>query len=255
MKIGICTTSDKAEQALDCGADFFEISAVGEVNGITDESFENLKLRLSGMKIKPYSCNGLIAGNVRLCGRNTDFDLVTEYVEKSFKRLNDLGVKMLVFGSGAARAVPEGFSYETAYERLIQVGRIFSEIAARYGQTIAVEPLRRAEVNIINTVSDAAEYIRKVDRANIKLNADFYHMTENGENFEVLRDNRELLAHIHVADRNRNIIKSDDIDIVRGWGELLNDIGYEGSVSYEGAWTDDKDKLADMFWILHRYFI
>ena len=255
MKIGICVASDKAEQALNCGADFFEISATGEVNGVTDESFENLKFKIAGMKIKPYSCNGLIAGNIRLCGKNTDFDLITEYAERSFKRLNDLGVKMLVFGSGAARAVPDGFSYETAYEQLIQVGRIFSGIAARYGQTVAVEPLRRAEVNIINTVSEAVEYIRKVDRENIKLNADFYHMTENGENFESLRSSRDLLAHVHIADRNRNIIKSDDISRVRQWGALLSETEYSGCISYEGAWTDDNDKLADMFWILHRYFI
>ena len=103
------------------------------------------------------------------------------YVKKAFARLNRLGVKILCFGSGGARRVPEGFPKEEAFKQLVDFGKRIAPEARAQGITVVIEPLRRQETNIINTAGEGLALVKAVNDPNFELLIDFYHLASEKE--------------------------------------------------------------------------
>jgi sugar phosphate isomerase/epimerase len=132
---------------------------------------------------------------------------------------------------------------EEAWEQLFRLGHILADEAEKHGQTVVVEPLSYTEVNIVNTVEDAAYYAETVHRDSFKILVDFYHFSNNGEDLASLKKHAKLLAHAHFASKvTRTPPRSEEdwaffTECVRA----LKEIGYTGGLSFEGrvAETDD----------------
>ena len=247
MKIGICTSEKEVILlAKKVGFDFVEVNASGAV--MKDEKYAML-LELS--RELPdgfmYSCNGLIPSDVRLTGPDVDLARVREYAETSFARLASLGVKMLVFGSSAAKRVPEGFSFDKATEQLVVAMRIFSDEAAKHGQRVCIEPLRYSECNIINTLENSLELARLVDRENVGAHVDYFHLMQNGERLSKLEGAAKKIIHTHIASPcKRSTPKYDDGADYASFFDYLRRGGYDATVSFEGKFEPTEDELREM---------
>ena len=236
------------------GADFSELSATGVYN-MSESDFTAFKEKIQNGDLVPYAVNGLVPGNIHLTGPDVNFDTVREYAEKCFGRLNELGIKMLVFGSSAAKIVPEGFSMEKAWEQLFEVGRIFSNVAEKYGQTIAVEGLRRCECNIVNTLSDVHYYVKKVNRDNFRMLADFYHVHENGEDISDVKKYKGLLVHCHIAGYIKRAVPTpEEADFIKECITALKEMDYDGVLSFEGFFDEnDVEGVTNMIESFRQY--
>lgn len=242
MKFGICS-ADKRMKAL--GADYSELCA-HVVSSMKKAEYAKLLKSVNAGEIVTYSCNGLLPADVRVTG-NVDKTLVRDYVDKTLYRLKELGISMIVFGSSAAKHVPDGFPMEKAWEQLFEFGHLLSSVAERNAQIIAVEPLSYAEVNIVNTVEDGAYYVNTLNRSNFKLLADFYHVNQNKEELSVLSKYKDLLVHIHIAGLERTVpLTDEDKAYASSRIRLLKEIGYQGSVSFEGAMSPDFEGVSEM---------
>ena len=113
------------------------------------------------------------------------------------------GARLVVFGSGTARAIPDGFPREQATEQLVTFLRLVAQVATANEIIIAIEPLNRKESNVINSVADGVALAAQVNRAPIRVLADFYHMDEENEPLAHISQYKNWLAHIHVADTGR----------------------------------------------------
>ena len=244
MKFGICLPVENYNRIFNTGADYMEINASAVYN-MSEEYFKKLCDELQDKKVT-YSCNCLVVSDLRLTGNDVDYDKINAYCKKTFSRLADLGVKMLVFGSGNAKRVPEGFPHEKAWQQLFEVGKIFSDYAGKYSQTIAVEALRYAEVNIVNTIEDAAYYIKNVDRSNFKMLADFYHMHQNNESLDVIEKYKDDIVHIHMAGPMREMPDKNFKSFAEERMSVLKNIGYNGGVSFECAMSENDDEVRAM---------
>ena len=244
MKFSICGMTDMRKY----GADFSELNAAAIYTMSNDEFFA-LRQKIQKGDILPYAANGLVPGSIHLTGPEVNFDTVRNYAENCFGKLSELGIKILVFGSSAAKIVPEGFSMEKAWEQLFEVGRIFSDVAKKYGQTIAVEGLRRAECNIVNTLSDVHYYVEKVNRDNFRMLADFYHIHENGEDISDVKKYKGLLVHCHIAGYiKRAVPTAEEADFIKECITALKEMDYDGAVSFEGSYdVNDVKSITDMF--------
>ena len=243
MKFGICSSDMRAKKL---GADYSELCAwaVSEMNG---KEYTKLLKSVKDGKIVTYSSNGLLPANVRVTG-DVNKTLVKDYIDKTLYRLKELGIDMIVFGSGAAKHVPDGFPVEKAWEQLFEFGALLSDNAEKNGQTIAVEPLCYAEVNIVNTVEDGAYYVNTVNRDNFRLLVDFYHVNQNKEELSVISKYSDMLVHVHIAGLERGVpITDEDKEYVSERVRLLKDIGYQGNVSFEGSVPDGFNGVAEMF--------
>lgn len=235
MEFGACYSPKRALTEYPFPADYIEVSGM-YVHSMDDELFQTVKRAVEDGRIRTYSCNGLIIPELRLTGPDVDFEAIRAYCKSLFDRLAQLNVRMLVFGSGKAKHVPEGFAMEKAWDQLFELGNLLSEEAKRYGQTIAVEPLSYDEVNIVNTVEDAAHYAKTVNRDNFKILVDFYHFDNNGEDDASLARNKELLAHTHISTSKTRAMPQTEAE----WSffaeciKKLKAIGYDGGMSFEG---------------------
>ncbi len=236
------------------GVDYSELNAT-EIYNMSENAFASLKERIKKGEIVPYSAICLVPKNIRLTGPDVNYDTVKEYAEKCFGKLSELGIKLLVFGSSGAKHVPDGFPMEKAWEQLFEVGRIFSDTAKKYGQRVAVEGLRRAECNIVNTLEDVYYYVKNVNRDNFLMLADFYHMHENGEDISDVKKYKDYLIHFHIAGYiKRAVPTSEEADFVKECITALKEMGYDGTFSFEGAYdADDVKSLTDMINNFRKY--
>lgn len=236
MKFGICLGAERAISDAPASADYIELSA-SEIYAMTDEQFDALKDAVARKKFQTYSVNNLIDASLRLTGPDVDMDAVSAYCDRTFLRLAELGITLLVFGSGKSRNVPDGFSYDEAYRQLVCVGQLLAQKAERFGQTVVIEPLAYKKVNILHTYAEGVQYARDVNRANFKALVDFYHFESNGEPASSLAEGSDYLVHTHFATaQTRTMPRSEeDWHSFESFLCALKAAGYDGAMSFEGG--------------------
>ncbi|QMS56389.1 Hydroxypyruvate isomerase [Kocuria varians] len=93
--------------------------------------------------------------------------------------------------------VPVAEQDDAAVENL----RYATDAVAAFGGTVLVEPLSGTPAYPLRTAADVVAVVARVDRPNVKLLADFYHLAVNGEDVEALIDQHAAdFGHIQLAD-------------------------------------------------------
>ena len=80
----------------------------------------------------------------------------------------ELGGKVLVHGSPKQREVAPGETLDIARGRLRDFLAEVAEVAAAHGVVYCIEPLSRNETVLVNTVAEAAEIVRAIDRPSLR---------------------------------------------------------------------------------------
>lgn len=148
-----------------------------------------------------------------------------------------VGVKIIVFGSGAARAIPEGYDRSEGWRALLELGRRMGRVAVRYGVMIAVEPLNRAETNVLTAVGESASDVRKVGHPSVRPLVDAYPWAKENDSPESIGEARDLLCPVHVATLHRRAPGLEPHDF-RPFFSLLKQANYEGRMSIEARFND-----------------
>jgi len=133
--------------------------------------------------------------------------------------------------------LPDGFSREKGKEQIVQFLHMVADVAEPLDLTIVIEPLNQKESNIINSVPEAVEFAKLVNRKSIKALADFYHMDEERESLTNISEYKNLIKHIHVADSGRLAPGTGTYP----YSEFVNQLrqsNYNGRVSIECKWND-----------------
>jgi len=179
--------------------------------------------------------NSFIPGEFSLCSLGDDRAL-KEYLRQGFTRMKALGAGIVVFGSSGARKLPEGWPKPEGWRRLAPVLRMAGTLAARYGVTIAIEPLREAECNCVNTLREGLALMERTGHPRVRLLADMFHMGENGEDFDDILLAGGKLVHCHIGRPGARTwpMPGDGYDYAPFFS-ALREIGYDGRVSVEAG--------------------
>ncbi|MDR2618081.1 MAG: sugar phosphate isomerase/epimerase [Treponema sp.] len=232
MRIGLCTAPENLNLAGRLGFDYVEW-ALAAVESLQDGEFAALLAKVKESPVKPERFNVLFPGSLKLVGPESDPEKIKAYLRRAFDRAAALGGKIVVFGSGRCRAFPAGMVFKKGYGELVKVTRLIGEEAAKYGITIAIEPLNRDETNCINSVKEGAMLEADAGLPSVGLLADLYHVLKEREPLEdiVLAGD---LKHTHVAlleGRSFPVAASPEL---KGFFGALKKIGYSGTMSIEG---------------------
>jgi sugar phosphate isomerase/epimerase len=178
------------------------------------------------------------------------------YVKKAFARLNRLGVKILCFGSGGARRVPEGFPKEEAFKQLVDFGKRIAPEARAQGITVVIEPLRRQETNIINTAGEGLALVQAVNDPNFELLIDFYHLASEKEDPAIILTARDHIRHLHMANPQGRVfpLTWEEFDYAPFFANLRQ-IGYAGRISVEASSKDIPAEGPQAIALLRRAFV
>ena len=167
-----------------------------------------------------------------------DYGKIEEYLDKALGRAAQLGVKVIVLGSPKSKNVPEGYPMDKAWSQLVELLRHIDPLVRTKGITIVIEPLSKLESNIINTAAEGLQLVKAVDRENIKLLIDYYHLVMEKEDPEIILDAGSYIKHIHFANPTGRVYPIEAEDGYVRFMNLLKRIGYEGRISIE-AYTKD----------------
>ncbi|MCX7047578.1 MAG: sugar phosphate isomerase/epimerase, partial [Candidatus Sumerlaeota bacterium] len=241
MKYGICAAPDSAiaAQLAQIGYDFIEINVQSHLKSTEDEAAFAPELeRIRSCPMPCVAANCLLPGNLKVTGPSVDRDAVARYLGVAFERAQRAGVETVVFGSGGARRVPDGFDREKAENQLVEFCRMIGPIAQANGVVMVVEPLNQAECNILTGVRECADLVRAANHPNVRLLVDAYHSMRENENPADILEAASLLAHVHIATcQSRRAPGIEECDFSAFFAALRKG-GYDGRVSIECSWKE-----------------
>ncbi len=257
MIFGVCRGLDDFEAmkaASEAGVDYYECG-FGSLSRFDDEKFNLCREKLEEYSLNCLVANGFVPGDLKVVGDSVDYGALREYLDKGFERARILGVKKIVFGSGAARSFPEGFSLEKAKE---QLAFFLSEYAApravESGCIIVMEPLRFGESSMIHTVADGIEIARMSGSENVGGLADLYHVYGNNDSIEGIGGFKGELLHAHIAEPvNRKFPSlNDGEDIIKIYKSFFNALKKAGceTCSVEARTDDFKNDIVSALEII-----
>lgn len=164
----------------------------------------------------------------------------------AFRKLIDLAADyggMVNVGRVRGPYIGTDSSDETE-ERFIHLISDLCDYADRYGVTLVIEPVNRYELNFINTISEADGICRRINRSNIGIMPDLFHMNiEESDICSSLYDNRSFIKYIHFADSNRFAPGMGHLDFDAIMNTLFT-IGYNGWISLELLPEPDPESAA-----------
>lgn len=238
MKLGICTPIENAAQMAQIGFDYIE-PPLRALAALTEPEMDEHCRMLDRAGIACEAMNCMLPGELRVVGESVDSARLDAYLDLTFARARRLGAEVIVFGSGDARRVPEGFSFAAAWRQLAALLRTVDAHAARHGLRVALEPLCRTECNIVNSVAEAMALVSLTHPDCVGVLGDTYHMTLVGEPLDAFVHAGPQLLHVHMANPvgRRFPLPGDGQDYAALFSALRR-ADYDGRVSIE-AGTDD----------------
>ncbi|HTT92151.1 MAG TPA: TIM barrel protein [Acidimicrobiales bacterium] len=240
MEFGICSGPpgrDRANMLRAAGCDYYEPMVAGAIMAKGSSDFDTSVDEWHAGGLEPKSANVLLPGRLKIVGPDADPEELRAYLTEAMRRAQLLGTETVVFGSGTARAVPDGFPRDDAYAQLKQAVRLACGLAGP-GTLVCLEHLRRAETNIVNRLAEAGAIVEELGLANLALVVDGYHLAEENEDVSVVRQVAGNVAHVHVCGPARRPPGESDVDRMAALFEQLVCIGYEGRCSIECNFSD-----------------
>ena len=238
-KIGVCASVVNAALAKSAGCAYVEESVRSFLVPERPEAEFQEKLGLlDGSPLPVLACNGFLPEALKSVGPGARHEEIIAFAETAFRRAKRAGVTHIVFGSSGSRNIPEGFSRAEARRQFVRLLERLGPVARTYGIVVAVEPLRRAECNFINTVAEGAAIVREAGDPSIRLLADIYHMLCEDEGPESLLAAGPLLAHCHIAEEEGRAAPGVHCQDFTPYLEALRRTGYAGAISFEGRFSD-----------------
>lgn len=111
--------------------------------------------------------------------------------------------------------------------------RAMAEHAAGTGTTLALEPLNRFEIYLLNSAADGARFVREVGHPRCRLMYDTFHANiEEKSPSGAISTCADTLAHVHISENDRSTPGRGQVN----WGEsfdALARIGYDGWLTIE----------------------
>ena len=145
----------------------------------------------------------------------------------------DLGGRILVLGSPMQRSLLPGVSREYAMQNAAWVLQEVVPELEKADAVLALEPLGPQETDFLNTAAETVELAERIGSPHVRLHLDCKAMsTESTPIPDLIRANRDVLAHFHVNDPNRQGPGFGTLDF-HPILQALGEIDYRGWVSVE----------------------
>lgn len=222
------------KKVADLGFDVLEVGAAGIVN-MSDDDLYALKSEAERYDIT------LTAG----IGLPKEFDVSSQeenvrqngiaFMKKILDALHQAGIKTI--GGTIYSYWPADYTQPinkpAVREQSIKSMQELADYAAQYDITLLVESLNRFEQFLVNDANEAVEYVKAVNKPNVKVMLDSFHMNiEEDYIGDAIRYTGDYLGHFHIGECNRKVPGKGHMPWAE-MGQALRDIHYDGCVVME----------------------
>ena len=102
---------------------------------------------------------------------------------------------------------------EEEKQRAAEVHRQAAELAAKANVTLGLEALNRFECYFLNTMADAAEYVKRVNHPNCGVMFDTFHANIEEKNpVGCITEHIDVIKHVHISENDRGTPGKGHID-------------------------------------------
>jgi sugar phosphate isomerase/epimerase len=137
---------------------------------------------------------------------------------------------LLVFGSLQGRAKDEP-DLQTGRQRIIEALNLVGQYATERGVVLALEPVNHLEVAWHHTIEEVHQLVRAINLPGVRMMVDTFHMNiEERAMLAPLAAIRDVLAHVHLCETNRDVLGTGHWDTAAFLRELHR-LGYQGYCS------------------------
>ncbi|MBS7657478.1 sugar phosphate isomerase/epimerase [Candidatus Bathyarchaeota archaeon] len=218
------------------GVEIAPFTIAGNVEKISMEKRSEIRRKALENDIEVVGTHWVLVcdKNVNLFNSSGEVNRETvDYLKKIVEFTDDIGGKIVVFGSPRQRNVLSGEVFEQAWKSAVSIFREIGDFACGRMVTLCIEPLSRDQTNFINNIEEANKLIREVNHDNVKLILDVRSMCDEKRSFRnIIKEGGSDLKHFHANDCNGYIPGSGSAnyrEIVQG----LLEINYSGYLSVE----------------------
>ena len=253
LQFGVCGDAGMAAVAARASYDFAE----GSVGSLlmpreSDAAFCVGLEAVRAAELRYPVANCFVPGDLKITGADASDSALRAYVTTTMRRAERANLQVIVFGSGQARRVPEGFDARAAHDQLVAFCRMVAPIAHDHGVTVVIEPLNRAECNVLTAVSECAALVNEVAHPAIRLLVDAYHLMREGDSYASIVTHGKLLSHVHIATaQNRLAPGAEPCDFSQFFAALRK-ARYTGRISIEGNIPDPETALPDALILMRK---
>jgi sugar phosphate isomerase/epimerase len=231
MQIGWCAPLAKAGLIEELGYDYIEVPLAGF--GLEDSaSVQAAAKALDDCRLPTPAFGYFLPRDMPIVGPSVDTVRVRNYLSHAAELMALSGGKVVAFGSGWARTAPPDWPLPRTEQQLLVSRSLVADAFSGSGAVVAIEPQNRTEAGTINHLREAARLARLVNRPEIALMADFYHMDEEDDPVHSLSELNGHLVHMHAADTQRLSPGTGQYDY-EAFLNALSSAGYRGRLSVE----------------------
>src|SRR5690349_8122474 len=134
--------------------------------------FEELLTEAHALPIPIEAANVLIPSNLPLIATPTqrvDTVRLEQYIKTVLRRAEQVGIRVIVFGSGGPRACPAGYDHLDAIQQIGRHLATWSEWARDHDVQFVLEPLRYEETNVLNTIAESGALVAPLASSGARL--------------------------------------------------------------------------------------
>lgn len=222
------------KKVADLGFDVLEVGAAGIVN-MSDEALYALKSEAEKYNITLTAGIGLPKQYDVSSPDETVRQNGIAFMKKILDALHKAGIQAI--GGTIYSYWPVDYSVPidkpAVRAQSIKSMQELADYAAQYNITLLVETLNRFEQFLVNDAKEAVEYVKDVNKDNVKVMLDSFHMNiEEDYLGDAIRYTGKYLGHFHIGECNRKVPGKGHMP----WAEIgqaLRDINYDGCVVME----------------------
>lgn len=111
--------------------------------------------------------------------------------------------------------------------------REVAQRASDVGVTLGLEVINRYETNVLNTASQAMEFLADLNASGVTVHLDTYHMNiEENSMEQAVRTCASALGYVHVGESHRGYLGTGSVDF-QGLFHTLAAVEYDGPITFE----------------------
>jgi sugar phosphate isomerase/epimerase len=231
MDIGWVGRIDRSDHVKRMGYDFLEV-ALAPMNLEDDDAFEAGKAAVKGSALPTPVFGQLLPQSMRVVGPDVDRGRIQRYLARVAEVTEAAGAAIVILGGGWARNVPEGWSRDRAHDQFLEMVSWCTDALDGTGIMLALEAQNHNETNFMTTIAEAVEIAKIIDRPDVRVIADIYHLYMEPEPFDVVTTSADWIVHVHLSDTERKTPGTASYDFDPLF-DRLKASGYRGRLSIE----------------------
>jgi sugar phosphate isomerase/epimerase len=156
------------------------------------------------------------------------------YLNELIDFCGELGGSAMIFGSPKQRNAV-GISVDEAKRYFAEGLAAAADNAKEKGIKILIEPLDKSQTDVVNTMAEAVEMVRRIGHPAVQSMFDFHNTLDETEPFDVLiKKYYDYIHHVHVQEMDGSYLGAGTAvnDYVKAF-QVLKDLNYDKWISLE----------------------